>query len=77
MESVSEDESHILVLLLYCYSAFEILIKHNSGFMVYSSESVSLQNLISGISISYWLSFQAFDDKWLKGICLKGSDKKH
>lgn len=39
MESVPGDESHIL-LLLYCYSAFEILIKRNSGFMVYSSESV-------------------------------------
>lgn len=78
MESVPGDESHtLLLLLLYCYSASEILIKHNSGFMVYSSESVSFPNLISGISVNYWFSFQAFDDKWLKGICLKGSDKKH
>lgn len=45
--------------------------------MVYSSEIVSFQNLISEISVSYWLSLQVFDDKWLKGICLKGSDKKH
>lgn len=60
MESVPEDESHsLLLLLLYCYSAFEILIKHNSGFMVYSSESASFQNLISGISVSYQLSFQS------------------
>lgn len=77
MESIPGDESQILLLLLYYYSAFEILIKHNSGFMVYSSEIVSFQNLISEISVSYWLSLQVFDDKWLKGICLKGSDKKH
>lgn len=55
---------------------FEILLKHSSCFVVYRLEGVSSQNLLSGISISYWLSFQAFDGKWLKRICLRGSDKK-
>lgn len=68
------DESHMLSL--YCYLDLGILLKQIKNLIAFNLENDSFWNLHSGISISCCLSSQAFNNEWLKGICLTGWDRK-